>query len=94
VYKFRENRASDTPLRGVYIRNFGQILVKISVRESYTRIVAPMGVKFGVEEWTFDPLLHTEFHPIGATCRPCGAKNLKIGFLNTGALRCVHAAGN
>jgi len=31
------------------------------------------GVKFGVED------LHTKFNPIGATCRPCGAKNLKIG---------------
>jgi len=25
------------------------------------------------------PLLHPSFTPIGATCRPCGAKNLKIG---------------
>jgi len=38
-----------------------------------------MGVKFGVEEGTFGPLLHAKFTPIGATCRPCGAKNLKIG---------------
>jgi len=32
------------------------------------------------------------FTPIGATCRPCGAKNLKIGLvskLNTGTLRFV-----
>ena len=35
---------------------------------SYTLTVAPIGVKFGVEEETFE------------TCRPCGAKNLKIGF--------------
>jgi len=38
-----------------------------------------MGVKFGVEEGTFGLLLHAKFHPIGATCRPCGAKNVKIG---------------
>ena len=45
-----------------------------------------MGVKFGMEEGTcmeegtFGPLLHAKnFTPIGATCRPCGAKNLKIG---------------
>jgi len=25
------------------------------------------------------PLLHAKFHPIGAACRPCGAKNLIIG---------------
>jgi len=36
-----------------------------------------MGVKFGTEEeeGTFVP----NFTPIGATCCPCGAKNLKIG---------------
>jgi len=32
-----------------------------------------------MEEGTFGPLLHAKFHPICATCRPCGAKNLKIG---------------
>jgi len=45
-----------------------------------------MGVKFGTEEGTFAPTEEgTEvpsvpnFTPIGATCRPCGAKNLIIG---------------
>jgi len=40
-----------------------------------------MGVKFGVQEGTFGSLLHVipNFTPIGATCLPCGAKNLKIG---------------
>jgi len=43
-----------------------------------------MGVEFGVEEGTsstpnFGPLLDAKFTPIGATCRRCGAKNLKIG---------------
>jgi len=46
---------------------------------SYTLVVAPMGVKFGMKEGTFVPLLMPNFTPIGATCRPCGAKNLKIG---------------
>jgi len=46
---------------------------------SYTIIVAAMGVKFGMEKATFGPLIRAKFHPIGATCRPCGAKNLKIG---------------
>jgi len=27
-----------------------------------------MGVKFGMEEGTFGPLIHAKFHPIGATC--------------------------
>jgi len=35
-------------------------------------------MKFGVEAWTEGPL-HAKFHPIGATYRPCRAKNLKIG---------------
>jgi len=36
-----------------------------------------MAVKLGVDEGTFGPLLHAKFHPIGATCRPCGAKDSK-----------------
>ena len=47
--KFRENHARDTPLQSVYIPKFGKISVKFSVISgSYTLIVAPMGVKFGV----------------------------------------------
>ena len=44
---------------------------------SYTLVVAPMGVKFGMEESVPSSMLN--FTPIGATCRPCGVKNLKIG---------------
>jgi len=69
-----QNHARDTPLRGIYIPHFDEILVKISVLGSYALIVAPMGVKFGTEEGTSVP----NFTSIGATCRPCGAKNLKI----------------
>jgi len=49
---------------------------------SYALVVAPMGVKYGVEEGTFGPKVPSStpnFTPIGATCRPCGAKNLNIG---------------
>ena len=74
--KCYENGARGTFLWGVYIPHFDQILVKIWVLGSYTLTVAPMGVKFGTEEGTF---LSAKFHPIGATCCPCGAKNLKIG---------------
>jgi len=53
-----------------------------------------MGVKFGAEEGIFGPLLRAKFHPIGATCRPFGTKNLKnrpLSKLNTGwyALRAM-----
>jgi len=61
------------------IPHFDQISVKISVLGSYTLIVAPMGVKFGMEDGTFGLLLSAKFHPIGATCCPCGVKKLKIG---------------
>jgi len=71
--KFCKNRARDTPLWGVYIPHFDQISVNISDLGSYTLIVAPKGVKFGMEEGM------PNFTPIGATCRPCGARNLKIG---------------
>jgi len=37
-----------------------------------------MGVKFGIEEGT-DPSAMPNFTPIGATCGPCVAKNLKVG---------------
>ena len=48
--KFYENRARGRPLRGVYIPHFDQISVKISVLGTHTLTVAPMGVKFGMEE--------------------------------------------
>jgi len=31
-----------------------------------------------MEEGTFGPSSMPNFTPIGATCHPCGAKNLKI----------------
>jgi len=56
-----------------------------------------MGAKFGVKETTF-PLVNSfmpNLTPIGAVCRPCGEKNLKIALvteLNTAA-RQASAAG-
>jgi len=44
---------------------------------SYTLVVAPMGVKFGTDRANFHRW-GWNFTPIGATYRPCGAKNLKI----------------
>jgi len=58
------------PLRGVYIPHFDQISVKISVLGTYTLIVSPMGVKFGVEEGTFGFLLHAKFHPHRCNASP------------------------
>jgi len=46
---------------------------------SNTLVALPIGVKFGMVEGTFGPLLPAKFHPIGAMCRPCVAKNLKFG---------------
>jgi len=79
--KFYENRARDTTLRDVYtvyIPHFAQICVKISVFGSHTLVVAPMGVKFGMEEGT-DPLVHANFHPNRCNVSPLRAKNVKIG---------------
>jgi len=50
--KFCENRARDTPLRGLYIPHFGQIWVKLSILGSYNLVVAPMGVKLDI--WNLD----------------------------------------
>ena len=66
-YKFCKNRARDTPLQGVHIPHFGQILVKISVFGSYSLIFAPIGVKFGTEKGTAPPCQISPIHPIGAT---------------------------
>jgi len=63
---------------GVYVPHFDQILVKISVLGVLYRNCCTDG-KFGTEEGTIGSLLRAKFHPIGANCRPCGAKNLKIG---------------
>jgi len=62
-------------MRGVYVPHFDQISVKNQFWGFYTLIVAPIGVKFGMEEGSSMP----NFTPIGAACRPSGAKNLKIG---------------
>jgi len=70
--KFCENRTRDMPLRGVNIPHFGQIGVKISD----FGVLHPCRCTDGGETWH---LLCAKFHPIGAMCRPCGAKNLKIG---------------
>jgi len=70
--KFYENGARDMPLRGVSIPHFDQISVKISVLGLlYPNRCTDLG-----EIWHGGGDLCT---PIGATCRPCGVKNLKIG---------------
>jgi len=38
-----------------------------------------MGVKFGVEEGTFGPLLHAKFNPHRCNVSPLQGENLKIG---------------
>jgi len=73
---FYENRARNAPLRGVYMRHFDQISVKISVLGSYTLIVAPMGVKFDVEEGTFGPLLHAKIYPYWCNVPPLWGEKL------------------
>jgi len=64
------------PLQGIYIPKLGKISVKFSVLGpiNLSLFVAPMGVKFGMEVHSSMP----NFTSIGATCHPCGTKNLKI----------------
>jgi len=90
LYKFYENRARDTPLRGVYIPHFDQISVKISVLGVLCPYCCTNGVKFGMEEGTFGSLLHAKFHPSRRNVSPMrGEKpqNWPLSNLNTGALR-------
>jgi len=96
---FCENRARDTPLRGVYITHFGQIWVKISI----LRVLHPCRCTDGGEIWhgewrmeegTFGPLLRAKFHPHWCNVSPLrGEKpqNRPLSKLNTGrfALRAM-----
>jgi len=61
--KFYENRARDTPLRGVYMHVLVKSEYKFQFLGYYTLVVAPMEVKFVTEEGTQSPLLHANFHP-------------------------------
>ena len=75
LYKFHENRGRDMPMWRIHtcIPKFGIIF-------SFLGPVMPPctdGVKSGEDEWTVQSST-PNFTPIGATCRPCGAKNLKI----------------
>jgi len=54
------------------ISNFGKLSLKISV----LGILYPYHCTEGSEIWHGGG---PNFTPIGAMCRPCGAKNLKIG---------------
>jgi len=60
---------------------------------SYTLVVAPIGVKFGMEEGTVGgPLLHAKVHHHRCNVLPLrGEKpqNRPLSKLNTGGLRCV-----
>jgi len=56
---------------------------------SYTLVVAPMGVKFAMEEGTLGPLHYAKFHPRRCNVSPlCGEKsqNRPLNKLNTGRL--------
>jgi len=68
-------------MQGVYIRKLGKISVKLSVVGVLYLAIAPMGVKFGTDEWTF-----TKFHPFVSPM--CGEKpqNCPLSNLNTGIL--------
>jgi len=97
--KFRENCAGCTrytPVRGVYIPTFGQISLKYSV----------LGVLYiyrctdGGEIWhewvdlrLTPPCQVSPSILIGAACRPCAAKNLKIALWIT-YIPALCAAGN
>jgi len=85
--KFYENRTRDTPLRGVSIRHFDQISVKISV----LGLLYPNRCTDWGEIWHGGvPSSMPNFTPIGATCHPCGGKkpqNRPLSKFNTGSLR-------
>jgi len=57
IGKFGEDRARDTPMRGVYIPKLGKMSVKFSVLGGfYTLIVPPMGMKISPHRCNVSPL--------------------------------------
>ena len=83
--KFCENRARDTPLRGIYIPHFDQI----SVQNFSFGVLYSYRCTDGGEIW-HGPLLHAKFHPHWCNVSPLrGEKpqNWPLSNLNTGALR-------
>jgi len=78
--KFCENRARDTPLRGVYIPHFRKIWVKISI----SRVLHPCrctdGGEIDTEEGTFVP----NFTPSVQRVAPAGRKTSKSAALPLG----------
>jgi len=70
----------NTPLRCVYIPNFGKISVKISVLGVLYPYLYTDGVKFGVDKWTFGPKVHSStpnFTPSVQRVDPAGRKTSK-----------------
>ena len=86
--KFCENRARDTPLRGVYIPDFCQIWVKISILGVLHHCrCADWGEIWHVGGGTFGPLLHAKFHPHRCNVSPLRGKkpqNWSLSKRNTG----------
>jgi len=68
---FCKNCAGDPPLRGYYIGKNSNFLKFLSLN--------PHPWSDQDEIWQRGPLLQPNFTLIGATCRPYGAKNPKIG---------------
>ena len=79
LYKFFENRARDTPLC-----SYSTFWSNLSKNFSFWG-PTPLLLHRWVEIWhgggdqELVPSSVPNFTPIGATCGPCGAKNLKIG---------------
>jgi len=85
--KFCENRARYTPLRGVYIPDFGQTRVKISI----LGVLHPCRCTDGGEIWhggeDLRSLLHAKFHPHRCNVSPLRGEKPQhwpLSKLNTG----------
>jgi len=76
-YKFCENRARNTLLRGVYISHFGQIWVKISVLGVLHACRCTDGVTFATEMGTEGPSFVPNFTPSVQRIAPAGRKTSK-----------------
>jgi len=83
--------AQGIPPAGVYISNFGKFSVK------NVSFGGPMPLSLHRWGWNLVHSSVPNFIPIGATCRLCGAKNIKIGLWSTyipALCAASNAAGN
>jgi len=89
-WEFRKNIANESPLKYKFL---AKLRIFLQFWGLYSHISAPINVKFGTGSGHTVRSPVPNFTFIGATCRPCGAKNRFLDLLsknNTGMAALLH----